>query len=194
MKFICRHLPTLLVFSFVFALAACSKDGAQGPAGPAGAQGPAGSAGAAGPKGDPGTANVIYSTWQNVLFDSTFIKNGKDSVWSGEYEGYISAPKLTADILTSGSVHVYMNFGTASNPVIAPLPYVADSVYIGNIAAKGVIGIFANVDASSYYVGNNQTDIYFQYRYVIVPGGVAARSAINWKDYNEVKKALNLKD
>ena len=34
----------------------------------------------------------------------------------------------------------------------------------------------------------------FQYRYILIPGGKAARSAIDWNNYAAVKKYLNLKD
>lgn len=165
------------------AFASCGKDGATGP------QGETGATGAQGEKGDSGTANVIYSEWLNLGFTGDVTSAG-DSIW---YTGF-EVPQLTADWLASGTVMVYANLGTADDPAIVSLPYfsVYNSVNIMPILLTGGIEIDANTDVSTGY--DDDGNIILQYRYVLIPGGTAARSAVDWKDYNKVKAYLHLKD
>lgn len=189
----CR-LPYLFMLAAILAFAACSKDGAQGPAGPAGAaggNGTNGTNGAKGDKGDTGVANIIYSAWVDVNFAPV-----KDSVTGDTvaFRGSIPAPKLTADILSKGLVYVYLNLDVATDPFIVPIPYVEPGVYINFAAFVGTIGLTSNQDLGTGLNGDNVK--VYQYRYVLVPGGVTARSssAVNWKDYKSVQKYLGLKD
>jgi hypothetical protein len=196
MKLISRHLPTIVILTILSAMVSCSKDEDPGPAGPAGAQGPAGPAGAQGPKGDSGTANVIYSDWQNVQFDSIF--DSQDTTqFLGMYRGYIDVPKITQDILTKGDIHVYFNYNTAAAPYIFALPYADASVYINYRAAVDDIGGFIELNSNADLtagVPQGGTETVFQFRYVLIPGGVAARISLDWKNYQDVKKFLGLKD
>jgi len=186
----CR-LPYLFLLAIALIFAACSKDGSAGPAGPAGPAGAAGPGGAAGPKGDPGTANVIYSGWLDVTFDT--LKNET----SGAVEGFgatIDAPKLTNELLGNGTVNLYLNLSTAAAPAIVAIPYVEPQVYINFVAHAGAIEVTSNIDLST---GLNQSNVkVYQFRYALVPGGTAARSssAVDWKDYKSVQKYLGLKD
>jgi hypothetical protein len=175
-------------------IASCKK-GDTGPAGPAGAAGPAGPAGAAGPKGDTGTANVIYSGWLDVTFrpvkDSA---TGDTLAWVGS----ISAPKITNTILTTGTVKVYLNAGTAAQPVVFTLPitdlFALTGVLNLNVYfTQGTINMYSTEDASTF---TDQGQKVWQYRYVIIPGGVSARTGntINWNNYAEVKAYLGWKD
>lgn len=196
MKLSSRHLPLMFLFAVILAFAACSKDGAQGPAGnpgPAGPAGPGGPAGPAGPKGDTGVANVIYSDWLDVAFDSIRDQNG---VATGDgFVGAVEIPKLTKEILTKGAVNVYFNLDSADAPYIVPLPYLDPYMFVSFQAAEGGIIILSSHDLSS---GNFPGEkVIRQFRYVLVPGGVAARSAsggVDWKDYRSVQKYLGLKD
>jgi len=176
---------TLYVFVLFGALAfaSCGKDGATGPQGETGATGPQGA------KGDTGTANVIYSEWMNLGFTGDVTSAG-DSIW---YTGF-EVPQLTADWLAKGTVIVYANLGTADDPAIVALPYfsVYNGVNIMPVLLTGGIEIDANSDVSSGY--DDDGNIILQYRYVLIPGGASARSAIDWKDYNKVKAYLHLKD
>ncbi|MEI3801450.1 MULTISPECIES: hypothetical protein [unclassified Chitinophaga] len=196
MKQVTRFMPYALITAVVLFFAACSKDGDQGPAGPAGPVGPGGIPGATGPKGDsgaPGTANVIYSTWKDVAFapaDTIFNQNG--TINTIIYGASLDAPKLTAPLLANASINVYINLGTAANSFVQALPYVDEYGYLVRfVASVGAIDLLANAPIST-----TTTDKRYQYRYVIIPGGVSARSAagIDWNDYSQVKKYLNLKD
>ncbi|MFT3827393.1 MAG: collagen-like protein [Chitinophagaceae bacterium] len=170
-------------------LASCSKDG------DAGAKGDKGDPGATGPEGPAGAANVIYSTWLDVPFkpDTIHTSGGKiDTI--GYYSG-INVPKLTLALLSTSDIKVYVNLNTAADPVIAPLPYVEESgIVIRFVAYEKAVQFSSNVDAGTYQ--DRQGNKILQYRYVIIPGGVAARKAdnINWNDYAAVKAYLGLKD
>ncbi|GAO43931.1 hypothetical protein [Flavihumibacter petaseus] len=182
MKKLILKMSGLGLLFLTLTLSSCSKEGDTGPAGPAG---PAGPVGPAGPTGETGTANVIYSPWLSVDFNDNGI-------------GEIEAPSLSVDVLNSGTVKVYFNLNDETDPVVFPLPAVinpalfieeptADDPYmtLDPIFTEGSITILSN------YILTGAP-----FRYVIIPGGVeeGGRSAVNWNDYNSVKKYLNLKD
>ncbi|MBS1737984.1 MAG: collagen-like protein, partial [Bacteroidetes bacterium] len=175
----------------LISFSSCSKEGPQGPQG---AQGPPGPTGAAGPQGPQGTANVIYSGWLDVTFAADTIHDGNKIDTLGFY-ATIDAPKLTSEILTSGEMKVYINLGTAADPYISPLPYFSpyNGITIEPNFAIGAIDIYSNLNVSTRTQNGSKT---WQYRYILVPGGTAARKAstVDWNDYNAVKKYLNLTD
>lgn len=196
MKQVTRFMPYALITAVVLFFAACSKDGAQGPAGPAGPAGPSGIPGSTGPKGDSGatgSANVIYSAWQDVKFAPVdTIRNQDGSINTILYGYSLTAAKLTAATLANASINVYINLGTAATSFVQPLPYVDEYGYLVRfVASAGKIDLIANAPIST-----TATDKRYQYRYVIIPGGINARTAagIDWNDYNQVKKYLHLKD
>ncbi|PSL47788.1 hypothetical protein CLV51_102648 [Chitinophaga niastensis] len=184
------RLPYVLLLVIIVSFAACSKDGAQGIAGN---PGPAGPAGPAGPKGDSGATNIIYSTWQDVVFDSLKDDSGHVILFLGKMD----APKLTKEILNNGLINVYFNFDSASIPYIVPVPYIGPRFYINFQAEEQLIHLESDLDLSPATYGAGGSKV-FQFRYVLVPGGTAARSAgtngVNWKDYKSVQKYLGLKD
>lgn len=172
--------PLIVLFS-LSVLFACKK-GDQGDPGPAG---PAGPGGAQGPAGPAGTANVIYSDWLDVVFEP----NDDSTNWSAT----IAAPKLSNDILNQGEIKVYINFGTSAEPFVFPLPYFDGQTIINPLFFADTIGLISTVDASTQ---EDSGDKFFQYRYVLIPGGeVAAMPAnINLDRYADVKRYFKLKD
>ncbi|AEW00810.1 hypothetical protein A4D02_12700 [Niastella koreensis] len=136
-----------------------------------------------GPKGDTGVANAVYSAWKTVTFGGAVLQTG-DTVGVAT----ITAPEITNDVLNKGTVHVYANFGTTAAPDIVPIPYldVISSIWVNVDYELGKIHLVSNIDASA------------PYRYIVLTGSVPAsggrQATINWNDYAEVKKALNLKD
>ena len=163
---------------------ACKK-GDDGPQGVKGDKGDTGEKGSTGTKGDPGTANVLYSAWLDVAF-------AQDAA-SGTFFGQITEPKVTDNLLSTGEIKVYINFGTPDNKVITPLPFVEGDVQITPIYAASTIEIDANVNAStvtSSTTGKKSR----QYRYILIPGGASVRRDVNWNNYEEVKTYLGLKD
>lgn len=184
----CNLISPLVLLSgllLVMLMVSCSKEGGAGPQGPVGP---------AGPKGDDGSGNVTYSAWFDVLFkaDTIHMANGKiDTVG---YYTVINVPKLTAALVSTADVKIYINVEDASAPVIYPLPYNSSSgLYIQFSAYAQTIELYSNVDLSTVLSNGKK---YQQYRYMIVPGNVLGRSAnpVNWSDYAEVKTYLGLKD
>lgn len=189
-----RNTFLLSLAVIIFSCGACSKDGAVGPAG---ATGPAGAAGPAGPTGATGTANVIYSDWLDVAYDpitGDFDEDGK--LDTAAFETAIAVDKLDNDILTTGEVKVYINLGTAAAPDITPLPYF--DVFAGysinpSFSANQIYMLATN--SFQTYIGTDNAK-HQQYRYVLIPGGTAARTgkSVDWNNYSEVKAYLKLKD
>lgn len=189
MKKLTFQIAVIALVAAGISLASCSKEGPAGPAGAQGAAGPTGAQGPAGAKGDPGTANVIYSQWLDVTFT--------------EGLATIAAPQLTTDILNSGEIKIYWNLSTADDPFVVQVPCVTPlvvltgneddagepDIYIDPYFETEAIHLLSNYNLSS---SNGAS----QFRYILIPGGVAARKAsgIDWNDYNQVKKYLNLKD
>lgn len=183
-----RSTSVMLAFA-VLLFTACKK-GDAGPQGEKGDKGDTGATGATGAAGKTGSANVIYSAWQDVTFNR---------VDSFTVAGTITAPKIVDSIIQKGEVKVYWNINTASNPSIVPLPYYDNGVLFGAsdmanipIVKVGTIYLYSNYNLSSFTTTAGEKA--FQYRYIIIPGGVSARSAVNWNDYKQVKAYLGLKD
>lgn len=193
----------VVCIAFAVLMAACGKDGDTGPAGPAGpqgAQGPGGAPGPAGPQGDPGTANVIYSDWLDVGYEpDTVVFAPGDTLF--RFIGGFEAEKITAAVLANSDIKVYMNLGTAAEPFVVALPLADFSVFgvfltITPIFETGIVSLWSNIDAGTGLDDNNQKT--WQYRYIIIPGGTAARKAagadVDWNNYKSVQKYLGLKD
>lgn len=146
-----------------------------------------------GAKGDTGTANVMFSAWTDVTFSPAKNSAGDTVAWVTE----INAPKITKNILDSGTVKVYMNAGTAADQVVVPCPFTDYYALTGidnlNVYfTVGVINLYATQDAGTYISSGAK---YSQYRYVIIPGGKSTgRSAVNWSDYNAVKAIYHITD
>ena len=173
-----------LLLTVVFVFASCAKDGDDGPQGPPGPAGPAGPQGVAGPAGPIGTANVIYSNWLDVSFQ-------EDPDNAGNWQGQIVAAKLNNDIISKGEIKVYVNVNTPTEPVVLALP-VHLAFTIVPIFEIGAITLLSDIDAGTETTAGEK---YFQYRYVLIPGGAPARMAtVDWNNYEAVKKYLNLKD
>lgn len=189
MKHMFLRSTSVLLLSAALLVAACKK-GDTGPAGEKGEKGDPGATGTTGATGKTGTANVIYSAWQDVTFSL---------VDSFTAVGTITAPKIVDSIIQKGEVKVFWNVNTASSPTIVALPYHDNGVVFGisdlaniPLIKAGTISLYSNYNLSSRT--NQSGEKVFQYRYLIIPGGVSARSAVNWNDYNQVKSYLGLND
>ncbi|GAB3806872.1 hypothetical protein GCM10028819_43110 [Spirosoma humi] len=152
------------------------KAGDPGPKGDTGATGPAGPTGATGPQGPTGTADVQYSPWISTTF------SGSGTLFTAN----ITATPITQAVLDKADVRVYWNEGGR----ILSLPYaetfgtttftVHQRIYVGRIELR-----------ASYALTTQQ------FRYVIIPGAVAVggrRAAIDYADYQAVRKAFNIPD
>jgi hypothetical protein len=178
------HQLVYLTLAMALTFTACKK-GDTGPKGDKGDTGDKGANGSKGDKGDPGSANVFYSAWKDI----TFQLNSSGTVYVAE----LTENKITTDILTNGEIKTYINLGTATAPVISPLPYVEEDVQIRPYYFANTIHLEANVNASTVTSNGVKS---LQYRYLIIPGGQAIRMSqqVNWNNYAEVKAYLGLKD
>ena len=173
---------TMLLVVVAALFANCKK-------GDAGPEGPEGPAGPQGPPGPTGTANVIYSTWQDVTYS--------EHEENGQLLGYFSewaVDKLSNAILNSGDVRVYFNFGTTADPDIVLFP-LSDNFFNTHVSVDlfpQTILLYSNFNASTFTDNEGKK---FQHRYILIPGGVPARVAQpDWNDYNKVKAFYNLPD
>jgi hypothetical protein len=199
MKLKILALP-LTACAAIMLLASCSK-GPKGDTGPTGPQGPQGTTGATGAQG---TANVIYSPWLNV----TFSPSGLDT----NVIAQIPAPQLSDSILNSGLVKVYFNAGSDApgGKIVLPLPInepflFTDSsnnpvtLIVNPYFTLDTIFVISNNDISSFQQGGYN---FQQFRYIIVPGGVAglstkigdAKKPLDWNNYNAVKQYFKIPD
>jgi len=195
MKQVNSLMMLCFIAAFFLVIASCSKTGPTGPAGatgPAGPAGGAGTAGATGAAGPAGTANVIYSAWLDASYTADTVHNGAVIDTIGFYYAG-SIPKLTSAMLTSGEVKVYVNLNTAATPQILPVPFfdVYTNLSITVEYEIGVANLYSDANLSTIGSGAAKAG---QWRYILIPGGTPARSAIDWNNYAEVKKYLNLKD
>lgn len=137
--------------------------GPKGDKGDTGARGPQGERGPKGDQGDPGTANVIYSEWIKADWNTvnarlrTFTINGIHALQDA----------------SKSSVHVYMRFGVETAHYA--LPY-TEFWNDGNISTNYTFGT-SYIDMRVVGEGMDinpfrYNEIY--YRYVVVPGGLAA--------------------
>jgi len=195
MKKLTLQLTAIFFLAIAISFTSCKK-GDTGPAGETGAQGAKGDKG---DKGDAGSANVIYSDWMDVTFDP--VKDTTNNVvdtlaWLAD----IDAAQLDASILSTGEIKVYVNVGTADDPAVFPLPlfdyYSLTGVFNINLYFRlNTISLYSTEDASTF---TNNGDKLWQYRYVLIPGGTAAgrksAQAVDWNNYEAVKKYLNLKN
>ena len=165
-----------------------------------GQPGQTGGTGLQGPKGDTGTANVIYSPWLDVAYTADTTHTGTVIDTIGFFADII-ATKLDSIIMANGEIKVYLNLGSSAIPAVVPLPYldIYTGVSINPTFFIQDIYLYSNANAGTVTQGGLK---YFQYRYILVPGGTTAlpvfnngnKTGINWNDYNQVKKFLGLKD
>ncbi|GAB3703474.1 hypothetical protein GCM10027592_33540 [Spirosoma flavus] len=180
---------TLLVFFY-----ACK--GPQGDVGPTGAQGPAGPAGATGATGPQGASGVsgitgmVASTWSTTITAKNWIQDTDDKTY---FYFYFKPTGLTQAIVDRGLIMVYVRDpGTPST--VFPLPSVTDIGIEGFVPLmdknEGYLQIYTD-----YTTDTTPPSYGSQYRWVFIPAQPGGRlPAINWKNYAEVKKALNLTD
>ena len=166
-------LKKIAILSIAVVVFGCSKDGADGVNGADGTNGNANVQSA--------TVDVISSQW---------------SYYSDLNQWYfgVSAPLITTSILNSGLVHVYMTTDSAitSNSTLFSLPFNLNGVnYSYNLSGNFIT--FSIGSSNNTNFSNAQLPTFLKFRYVVVPSS-SGKMNINWKNYEEVKFKLNLKD
>lgn len=176
----------LNIFLFASVLNLISCKAPVGDIGPQGAAGVAGDKGAKGATGDKGAFSGIVSPWSEIK-PAQWKLTGTKAVFSQ------SNASLTQAMLDGGLILAYYR----------PLPEDESNVVI-SLADETNTYLFtykANVGSMDYevhfkkaeFINPNMEDWNIKVRYIIVPPAKAARlSDVNWKDYKEVKRILNL--
>ena len=172
-------LLSLLLLAIAFITVNCTKEGPEGPAGATGPQGPAGSTGATGgtgATGATGTANVIYSSW----FTYASLGAAIDSVFfiHGNVRRVIrTAPGVTQAIIDNGVILSYIRFAPTGSFSI--LPYIFPNGGGGQLTFVAEVGKIFYIS----YILNPPAPIGVavssEFRYVLIPGGVAGGRGVN---------------
>jgi hypothetical protein len=155
MKFSKTIFTILLV---AIATISCSSDD--------GTDGVNGVDGQAGPAGAAGTANVIYSAWLTAPTAVAEIIDGTSGMSTS-----INAPQLSEDILSKGTILVYVSFGSGTYA----LPYTStaggfvNTITAISTAKKIKLFRFRHDQAATV---NLPTSL--SWRYILIPGGVVA--------------------
>jgi hypothetical protein len=164
MNLLCVSIPyslkKLTCGIFFLALIACLI--------PACKKGDTGPAGATGPAGPAGSPNVMYSSWVYATgFNDSTIDNSSLKV------GYVAAPAIVDSILQKGLVLVYFTYGGGT----FTLPYTSNAggkpstISFTPMLGKILVYRFTHDNSNSIALSTQ-----LQYRYIIVPGGVATSS------------------
>lgn len=191
------RLLSLLLLAIAFIAVNCTKEGPEGPAGATGPQGPAGGTGGTGatgpagptgpqgptgptgPQGPAGTANVIYSAWTDFAAATWSAPTVSFGVTQRSYP--VTYAGITQTILDRGVVLVYYRFVGTGAGVAFTSPFTFNYILAtGQILRHDLrVGGFDMVYHNLSAVGTDPGTIGTgnSYRFVIIPGGVAGRSA-----------------
>ncbi|MCX6244870.1 MAG: hypothetical protein NTU98_09215 [Bacteroidetes bacterium] len=161
-----KAIFTWLAFAAMILLFnSCSKDGATGPA------------------GTNGNTNV---------HSKTFVVNPSDwNVNSTNLTRFLTDSAITQDIIDNGSVEMFVNYGDSWRPLPftnfwAPSPQTYQGSFYLN---EFDIFVWRNDGLQPIVPG------VLTFKVVTIAGSAkTANPNINWKNYEEVKKAFNLKD
>lgn len=154
----------------LFSFSCSSDDGVDGTNGVDGQQGAPGA---------PGTANVIYSAWIKAPTAVAEIVDGTSGISTS-----LAVPELSDDILSQGTVLVYMSFGagTFSIPYTSTAGGFTNTITAISSLKKIKLFRFRHDQAATINIPTS-----LSWRYILIPGGVAAATAKNAKvDYSKM--------
>lgn len=164
-----KLLFKIFVFSFIgiLAITSCKKKTVTGPTGATGAQ------------GATGNANVISRTFTITTWTPSGYTYASD---------YLYLPELDSAVFVSGSVMTYMMNSSSFYPLpLTDGTFMFEAEYGLNYAQLFIF----NMDHSPFSSSPSPVIV----RIVIIPPAVKKlHPTINYKDYNEVKQALQLND
>jgi len=164
-----KTIFTLLLLA-LFTISCSSDDGTDGINGVDGQPGATGAT---------GTANVIYSAW---LTAPTAVAETVDGT-SGMSTSLV-VPELTDDILSKGTVLVYVSFGSGT----FSLPYTSTAGgFVNTITAVSTLKKIKLFRFRHDQGGTVNIPTSLSWRYILIPGGVAAATSKMAKvDYSKM--------
>ena len=137
-----------------------------------------------------GVSGIVTSAWSATVTSRNWFQNATDKTY---FSASFSPATLTPDIINRGLMMVYVRDPADPNFVFA-LPSTSD---------VGVEGFYGAIEGTKtflvlyidYLTKTTPPSYNSQYRWVFIPPQPGGRLAtIDWKNYAEVKKALNLTD
>jgi len=171
---------TFLIAIAMISLSACG-DGDPGPVGPQGEQG------IVGEKGDAGTANVIYSEWMDIDWNSANDPNYKTMS--------IPEPMITTDFLEKGGVSLFfLRVVSGDVTLVVPIPYQQGDVYLTSVAqikaGVSAVGVMAMTHDGSPF----SEDLFegVEIRYVLIPGGTLTAGGRASYSYEALRDLYNI--
>lgn len=181
-------ISCLLLFSIC--MIAC--EGPEGPQGPQGLEGQQGIQGEQGPQGPAGTANVMYSDW--VPFELSNWGEATDLGGQTRREYPIAEPLLTDDLLTMGTVAVYVRFSAVDNrvfplPLTLPLTSGNEQQLDFELELNTIIITLHDIEDN-----NNDPTVFGdigEYRYVLIPGGTPLSISGESLDFNDYPSVMD---
>ena len=161
-----KTIFTLLLLA-IFTISCSSDDGTDGTNGVDGKQGVA------------GTANVIYSAWLTAPTAAAETVDGTSGMSTT-----LNAPELTDDILSKGTVLVYVSFGSGT----FSLPYTSTAGgFVNTITAVSSLKKIKLFRFRHDQGGTVNLPTSLSWRYILIPGGVAvATSKMAKVDYSKM--------
>ena len=155
MKFLKTIFTILLVA--ISTISCSSDDGTNGVDGQQGAP------------GAPGTANVIYSAWINAPTAAAETVDGTSGMATT-----INAPELSDEILSKGTILVYVSFGSGTFAV----PYTSTAGgFVNTITAISTLKKIKLFRFRHDQGGTVNIPTSLSWRYILIPGGVAASTS-----------------
>ncbi len=143
-----------------------------------------------GAPGATGTANVIYSAWLTAPTAAAETIDGTSGMSTT-----INAPELSDDILSKGTILVYVSFGTGT----FTLPYTSTAGgFVNTITAISTLKKIKLFRFRHDAGGTINLPTTLSWRYILIPGGVAATTSKTAKpdyskmSYEEVCAELNI--
>lgn len=125
--------------------------------------------GQAGAPGATGTANVIYSAWLTAPAAVAETIDGTSGMSTT-----INAPQLSEDILAKGTILVYVSFGSGTYT----LPYTSTAGgFVNTITAISTAKKIKLFRFRHDGGGTVNLPTSLSWRYILIPGGVAAATA-----------------
>jgi hypothetical protein len=143
-----------------------------------------------GPTGPKGTPGVDGNANVHVRF---YTASSSDWVLSGStYKIQLTNTDITQDVADYGAVLVYQK-SSSTNWELLPI-----TVYLSGTTTLSFSTVY-DVNAVAIFVNtNNSTPLYpnftIQYKFITIASLAKTPNDINWNDYNDVNRKLNLID
>lgn len=171
------------------ATGATGTPGPQGIPGSVGTQGPTGPTGAQGPQGVPGAANLLTSAW--TMAKAVDWRSDNDPQYF--YVGFDEV-RVTQAVLDKGMVVAYYRDPGRKNVVLS-VPSVTEQASLGYFYEFTQNRGRINFDLTFFKPRLVPIDFDLEFRWIIIPPNPGGRlRAVDWKNYEEVRRELNLSD